>query len=63
GMEARLSVGRTTPDEWRRQVEGWRGLGATHLSVNTMGMGLAAPRDHIAAIERVAKEIGVQPGG
>ena len=63
GMEARLSVGRTTPDEWRRQVEGWRGLGATHLSVNTMGMGLAAPRDHIATIERVAKEIGVQPGG
>lgn len=61
GMEARISPRDTGPDEWRRQADGWRELGATHLSINTMGMGLATPRDHIKAIERIAKELGIAP--
>ncbi|HLI51893.1 MAG TPA: LLM class F420-dependent oxidoreductase [Thermomicrobiaceae bacterium] len=61
GMEARISPRDTNPDEWRRQLDGWRDLGATHLSINTMGMGLKSPRDHIAAIERVARELDIQP--
>jgi probable F420-dependent oxidoreductase len=33
----------------------WLSLGATHISLNTMGSGLGGPRDHIAAI-RTFKE-------
>lgn len=61
GMEARISPRDTGPDEWRRQRDGWRDLGATHLSINTMGMGLKSPRDHIAAIERIARELDIKP--
>ena len=40
------------PADWRRQAEEWQALGASHLSVNTMGGGLAGPDAHI---ERVAR--------
>ena len=59
GVEARLSIGTTPEAEWARFVEGWRALGATHLSVNTMGAGLAAPHDHVEALRRVKDALGV----
>jgi probable F420-dependent oxidoreductase len=52
GIDARLAAGTGTPDDWRRQAEEWRSLGATHLSVNTMGGGLDGPRAHIDRITR-----------
>jgi probable F420-dependent oxidoreductase len=52
GIEGRMNVGSGTPDDWARTVEAWRALGATHLSVNTMGAGLGSPRAHIEAIRR-----------
>ena len=52
GIEARVSIGSTGPDEWARQVEGWRELGATHISVNTMRAGLRSVDEHIDAIRR-----------
>ena len=53
GVEARLNAGTGTPDDWRRTVEEWRGLGATHLSVNTMGGGLGGPDGHIERLRQV----------
>jgi probable F420-dependent oxidoreductase len=50
GIDARFSLKGGTPESWRAAVEAWRELGATHLSINTMGMGLS-PREHIAKIE------------
>ncbi|MCA1666311.1 MAG: LLM class F420-dependent oxidoreductase [Thermomicrobia bacterium] len=58
GLEARVSIGGTTPDEWARQVEGWRVFGATHLSVNTMKAGLNSPQEHIDAIRRFKEAVG-----
>jgi probable F420-dependent oxidoreductase len=40
GIEWRLNVADGTPDDWRREAEEWRELGATHLSVATMRGGL-----------------------
>jgi probable F420-dependent oxidoreductase len=57
GVEARLSIGQVPEPEWARYVESWRGLGATHLCVNTMGAGLRSPQDHIDALRRVKEEI------
>ena len=58
GFEARVSIAGTTPDEWARQVEGWRAIGATHLTVNTMKAGLHTPQAHIDAIRRFKEAVG-----
>jgi hypothetical protein len=34
-------------------VAGWRALGATHLCVNTMGLGLHTGDEHVAALLEV----------
>jgi len=59
GIEARLGLKDGTPESWRVATEAWRDLGATHLSINTMGMGLPSPRAHIGTIERVKRELGI----
>ena len=51
GIEGRTGYGNASRDDWRRSLQQWRDVGATHLSVNTMNAGLA-PRDHIEAIRR-----------
>lgn len=52
GFEARISAA-GDPDGWRRSLEEWQQLGGTHLSVGTMGAGLATPDDHLKMIARV----------
>lgn len=55
GIESWASVGR---DDWRRTLEGWRELGASHMSVNTMNAGIESPQGHIDAIRRFMEEVG-----
>ncbi len=57
GIEARMNAREGDLDEWVRQSEGWRDLGATHISINTMGAGFKSPRDHIDAISRYKEAI------
>jgi probable F420-dependent oxidoreductase len=52
GLEPRIQAGSGGPADWRREAAEWRALGATHLSLNTMGGGLAGPDAHI---ERAAR--------
>ena len=52
GIEARINGSDGTPDDWHRLTESWRALGATHISITTMGMGLKSPDEHIEAIRR-----------
>jgi probable F420-dependent oxidoreductase len=59
GIEARITMGDKTPDVWRNEFEGWRQLNASHLSVNTMKMGLENPAAHIDALRRFADEMGI----
>jgi len=59
GVEPRLSIGQVPEAEWARYAESWRGLGATHLCVNTMGAGLRSPQEHIDALQRVKDALGV----
>lgn len=53
GFEARLTLGLVPEKEWPDFVEGWRELGATHLGVNTMNMGLGKPEEHAAVLRDV----------
>jgi len=52
GIEAQARIAGGDPARWRRHAEGWRKLGATHLSVVTMGAGLATADDHLEAVRR-----------
>lgn len=58
GIDARVSIAGKDPDDWAREVAGWRALGATHLAVNTMKAGLRSPQEHIAAIRRFKEVAG-----
>ena len=53
GIDARIQGSTGTPDDWGRAAEEWRGLGATHMSVNTMGGGLVGADAHIRRLSEV----------
>ena len=57
GIEARMSARDGNLDEWVRQTEGWQALGATHISINTMGADFKSLDDHIDAIRRYKEAI------
>lgn len=57
GIEARLTIRDSSLDEWIRQTEAWQKLGATHISINTMGAGFKSPDEHIHAIRRYKEAI------
>ena len=52
GIEGRISLFNTPEDQWSVALQGWRDLGATHVSFNTMNAGLASPHAHVDAIRR-----------
>jgi probable F420-dependent oxidoreductase len=53
GIEARINAGTGTPDDWRTTFDTWRDLGATHMSVNTMGGSLGGPDAHVERLAQV----------
>jgi probable F420-dependent oxidoreductase len=57
GIEARLSYGNGRADEWQPILADWQTAGATHLTLNTMYLGLDTPQKHIAAITHFAQTI------
>jgi alkanesulfonate monooxygenase SsuD/methylene tetrahydromethanopterin reductase-like flavin-dependent oxidoreductase (luciferase family) len=52
GIDGRVTIGSSNPEDWAAGLEAWRDLGATHVGVNTMGSGQTSPRGHIEAIRR-----------
>ncbi|HEY7039293.1 MAG TPA: LLM class F420-dependent oxidoreductase [Methylomirabilota bacterium] len=53
GIEGRVALARLGPDGHAGEMAAWRAMrGITHLCVNTMGLGLARPDDHVRALER-----------
>ena len=58
GIDAWMSMGGRTPGEWRQEVEAWRRLGVTHITLNT-----AFERRHHAHVTAMRRfhEIGGRP--
>ena len=56
GMIGRLRLPGKQPEDWLEEVEGWREMEATHVSVEARRGVRASVQDHIAAIEE-AKEV------
>lgn len=72
GVEATVTIIDRTPDELRKELDDWRSMGATHITVSTMPErwveeekrwnkvripGLDTPADHIRAIRRFREEM------
>jgi probable F420-dependent oxidoreductase len=50
GIEGRMTISAQSAETWASQIEAWKELGATYLSVNTMKAGFITPAAHIDAI-------------
>jgi probable F420-dependent oxidoreductase len=57
GIEARVNASTGDLDELVRLTSAWHHLGATHLSLNTMGAGFKSPAEHIQAIQRYKEAV------
>jgi probable F420-dependent oxidoreductase len=62
GMEGRVSWKPGEAQNLVDQVGQWRDAGATHLSINTMGVGLESVDAHLAALHEAAEVLGIGPG-
>jgi probable F420-dependent oxidoreductase len=56
GLEGRVSWGGDAAELFRQAAQ-WRAAGATHLSINTMGAGLANVDAHLEALTVIADEL------
>src|ERR1700722_5985234 len=59
GMEGRVQLSGVGSDGIADRVQAWRDAGATHVSLGTMGAGLANVEDHIAALGAAAEALGL----
>jgi probable F420-dependent oxidoreductase len=55
GLEPRLNYGDGNPERWHNLLTGWQAVGATHITVNTMGSGFTSPAQHLEALRRFAE--------
>jgi probable F420-dependent oxidoreductase len=53
GIEGRVALARLAPEGHAEEMAAWGAMRSiTHLCVNTMGLGLARPEEHVRALER-----------
>jgi probable F420-dependent oxidoreductase len=58
GIEARMALAQVAAEERPKAVAAWRAMrGITHLCVNTMGLGLSGPGDHVRTLERFGQDV------
>ena len=58
GIEARMALATCPEAERAKEMAAWRAMrGITHLCVNTMGLGLPGPEEHVRTLERFRKDV------
>jgi alkanesulfonate monooxygenase SsuD/methylene tetrahydromethanopterin reductase-like flavin-dependent oxidoreductase (luciferase family) len=62
GIEVWIATKEGAPDAWRAEVERWRALGATHLSVQTYAAEPISPAEHIERVAEIADAVIVPLG-
>ena len=60
GMEGRVSWHEGGMEQVVERIGAWRDAGASHVSVNTMGAGLASVDDHLGALAELADALGLR---
>jgi probable F420-dependent oxidoreductase len=59
GLDLRLNMNLVGPDGWLKFMDECQALGATHLTVNTMGCGYETTAAHIKVLEQFAQVCGL----
>jgi alkanesulfonate monooxygenase SsuD/methylene tetrahydromethanopterin reductase-like flavin-dependent oxidoreductase (luciferase family) len=59
GMEGRVTWHPDDTEKFAHHAETWRKAGATHVSVNTMRLGLDSVDDHLEALTTAADVLGL----
>jgi probable F420-dependent oxidoreductase len=58
GIEGRVALAQVPPQERAKEMAAWRTMrGITHLCVNTMGLGLPSPEEHVRTLERFKNDV------
>ena len=58
GIEGRVALAQVPPQERAKEMAAWRSMrGITHLCVNTMGLGLPSPEEHVRTLERFKRDV------
>lgn len=58
GIEGRVALAQVPPEERAKEMAAWRAMrGITHLCVNTMGLGLPSPAEHVRTLERFKNDV------
>ena len=58
GVEGRVALANLPVAERAKEMAAWRAMrGITHLCVNTMGLGLPGPEEHVSTLERFRKDL------
>ena len=58
GIEGRVALAQVRPEERPKEMAAWRAMrGITHLCVNTMGLGLPGPEEHVRTLERFKHDV------
>ena len=58
GIEARMALATLSPEERVAEMAAWRAMrGITHLCVNTMGLGLPSPDEHVRTLKRFRRDV------
>ena len=52
GIEGRIMIGQGSPEQWTKEIQAWKELGATHVTANTMKAGFSSPSGHVEALRR-----------
>ena len=58
GIEPQARIAGGHPDRWRKQADAWRELGATHISIVTMGADFTSPEQHLEAARSYRNALG-----
>ena len=58
GVEGRVALANLPVAERAKEMAAWRAMrGITHLCVNTIGLGLPGPEEHVSTLERFRKDV------
>lgn len=58
GIDVRINMARQPENDWPAYVEAWLNLGATHLCINTMGMGFENIDQHLGVARLFFERFG-----
>ena len=58
GIDQRISIADGGPDDWRAAAKEWLDLGATHITLVTMGAGFETPDQHLERLSQGRTALG-----